>query len=86
MITYIIMGSVGMICLDKTLINKNYKVLEVNSPLTIKRRFLDIGIVPGTSIKKVLISPFGGMSAYFIMGSTIAIRDGDAEGIMVVDE
>ena len=73
-----------MIRLNETELEKNYKVVKICSDDAIKRRFLDIGIVPEARIKKVLICPFGGISAYFIMGATIAIRDNDARGILVV--
>lgn len=75
-----------MIHLDETELGKNYKVVKICSDEAIKRRFLDIGIVPESRIKKVLVSPFGEISAYFIMGATIAIRDEDARGILVSNE
>lgn len=84
--TYIIMGSVRMICLNEMEMNRCGKVIEIEADNSIKRRFLDLGIVPGALIERVLVSPFGGISAYFIMGSTIAIRDGDAKGIKVCYE
>lgn len=72
-----------MVSLDKIIVNQPYKVMDIQSNPLIKRRFLDIGIVPSAKIEKVLVSPFGGISAYSIMGTTIAIRDQDAKGIMV---
>jgi len=47
------------------------------------RRILDIGILPGVCIKKVIVSPFGGIAAYDINGTLIAIRDSDAKNIEV---
>lgn len=77
------MGSVRMISLNETILDKTCQVIEINTELSLMRRFLDIGIIPGAKIKKILHSPFGGISAYFIMGTTIAIRDIDAKGIKV---
>ena len=67
-----------MISLDKTCIIK-----KVNSSSSMKRRLIDIGIIPNAKITKVLTSPFGGISAYSIMDATIAIRNNDAKEIEV---
>lgn len=72
-----------MTSLDRVELEKECFVVSIEDDLAIKRRFLDIGIVPGVLIKKVLNSPFGRISAYSVMGSTIAIRDADARGIQV---
>ncbi len=71
-----------MISLDNTIINKNYIIKNIKSS-SIRRRFIDIGINPGINIKKELRSPFGGISAYSILGTLIAIRDVDAKDIEV---
>lgn len=49
----------------------------------IKRRFLDIGIIPGSKIIRVLEDYSNSISAYLIMNSLIAIRNSDTEGIVV---
>lgn len=72
-----------MFSLDKLKINKKAKVITISDNSLIKRRLLDIGIIPGTMIEKILISPFKGISAYLIMDSIIAIRDKDANYIEV---
>lgn len=77
------MGCFIMISLNNIDIDKEYKVLSLNVDENILRRFLDIGLIPGTKIKKVLISPFKGISAYSIMDSIIAIRDKEVEGVIV---
>ena len=50
---------------------------------TIKRRLLDLGLIEGTNIKPVLISPSGDPRAFEYRGSLIAIRKEDAENIKV---
>jgi len=72
-----------MFSLDKLSINKMAKVITISDNSTIKRRLLDIGIIPGIEIEKILISPFKGISAYLVMDSLIAIRDNDAKLIEV---
>lgn len=77
------MGCFIMISLNNIRIDKEYKVVSLNVDKLILRRFLDIGLIPGSKIRKVLISPFKGISAYSIMDSIIAIRDKDVIGVMV---
>ena len=72
--------------LDKIDLNKSAKVITISDKSLIKRRLLDIGIIPGIKLEKILISPFKGISAYLIMDSIIAIRDTDANYIEVCYE
>lgn len=50
-----------------------------------KRRLLDLGFYKGTPIKKVLISPKGDPNAYRVRGTTIALRNNDAQYIEVIN-
>lgn len=75
-----------MCSLDKVNINEKVTVIDINDNSLIKRRLVDIGIIPGMNIEKVLISPFKGISAYKVMDSLIAIRDDDAKYIEVCYE
>ena len=72
--------------LDKIDLNKFAKVITISDKSLIKRRLLDIGIIPGIKLEKILVSPFKGMSAYLVMDSIIAIRDTDANYIEVCYE
>lgn len=49
----------------------------------IRRRLSDLGMCKGTNISCVLNAPFGGMSAYLIRGTLIAIRKRDADNILL---
>lgn len=49
----------------------------------IRRRLLDIGLVPGTTVLCVGKSPLGDPKAYAIRGKTIAIRRDDANKIVI---
>lgn len=49
----------------------------------IKRRLLDLGLIEGTNIKPVLVSPSGDPRAFEFRGSLIAIRKEDAENIKI---
>lgn len=55
--------------------------LECNE--TIRRRMLDLGLVPGTKIVPILKSPSGNPTAYEVRGSMIAIRKEDSKSIYV---
>lgn len=50
-----------------------------------RRRFLDLGIVPGTVVAAELISPSGDPIAYRIRGALIALRREQAQLIRVAD-
>ncbi len=58
-------------------------VSKIIGEKTIKRRLLDLGLIEGTNIKLVLISPSGDPRAFEFRGSLIAIRKEDAENIKV---
>ena len=72
-----------MICLKDVCLDKDVKVIKLDVGSDILRRFLDIGLIEGAIIKKVLKSYSGGINAYLIMDSVIAIRDKDIKGVMV---
>lgn len=60
------------------------KVDTILSNSTIRRRLQDIGVVNGTIIKCILKSPSGDPVAYLIKGAIIALRQEDAEKIIVI--
>lgn len=61
-------------------------VVAVDTALSLKQRLYDIGLVPGTKVKVVHQSPSGNPRAYLIRGSVIALRNCDAEKIIVRDD
>ena len=60
-------------------------VKEIFADGQLKRRFFDIGIVNGTKIKCVAISPQGDPKAFFVRGAVIALRNADSV-LIEVDE
>ena len=48
-----------------------------------RRRLLDLGVVPGTLIRCEFTSPFGSPRSYAIRGALIALRDHQAERILI---
>lgn len=51
-----------------------------------KRRLLDLGFYENTPIKRVLESPKGDPIAYKVRGTTIALRNSDAQYIILKGE
>ena len=49
----------------------------------IKRRLLDLGIIPGTKVSCVIKSPLGDPTAYFVRGALIALRCSDSCDIII---
>lgn len=56
------------------------------TPDAMRRRFLDLGLVPGTRVECIGQSPGGDPKAYLIRGATIAIRSEDAKTVLVYRE
>ena len=73
-----------MISLNELKIGDEATVTKVSAKESIRKRLLDIGLVKGTKIKKVLVSSGNNMVAYSIKGAIIAIRKEDTKDIMVI--
>lgn len=58
-------------------------VIRLIADGSMRRRLLDVGIAPGTSVACVGKSPFGDPRAYLVRGYEIAIRRKDADGIII---
>lgn len=61
------------------------KVCDILAKGTLNRRFTDIGIIEGTNIKCVAVSPQGDPKAFLIRGAVIAIRNKDSALVRVMD-
>lgn len=62
------------------------KVKKVTKSSELYQRFLDIGIMEGSTIECVLKSPWNNPKAYRVKGTTIAIRNEDASAIEILVE
>jgi DtxR family Mn-dependent transcriptional regulator len=51
-----------------------------------RRRLLDLGITPGTRVEAALTDAFKGLTAYRVRGSVVALRQRQAEHILVFPE
>lgn len=59
------------------------EVLYIEKKSALLQRFTDIGIIPGTKIQCVAISPLGDPIAYFVRGVTISLRKEDSENVII---
>lgn len=72
-----------MVDLCKMEIDKVGIIKKIDVSEDIKRRFLDIGIIPDSKIVRILEDYNNSISAYLIMDGIIAIRNSDTLGIGV---
>ncbi len=72
--------------LNNLSLNTTSKIEFLNCTGSIHRRLLDLGLVKGTKITPVLVSPFGDPTAYEVRGSIIALRECDSKNIQINDE
>lgn len=73
----------NVISLNKLPIGKTGFVSTLVSEGNERRRMLDLGVVPDTKIEALYKSPAGDPIAYFIRGAVIALRNEDAQKIIV---
>lgn len=72
-----------VINLSQLPLNKDGIIKEIKCEGNIKRRLLDMGLVKGTKIKPVLVSPSKEPRAFEVRGTIIAIRKEDAKKIEI---
>lgn len=72
-----------MTTLDKIDLRKRATIVRLDVDGYKRRAFINIGILPGTQVEKVRISPVGNPSAYRVKGTIIALRNEDAAKIIV---
>lgn len=69
--------------LDCLGVNQRGLITKINSNGIMRRRLMDVGFLPGSSVFCVLSSPSGNPKAYLVKGSIIALRENDARNIEV---
>lgn len=70
--------------LNNLSVGESCVIKKIKDTSKIKRRLLDIGLIPGTRVECILSSPSNDSLAYLIRGTTIAIRKVDSKEIEVV--
>lgn len=69
--------------LSDTALGSSCIIKKINLDGSIKRRLLDIGLIEGTRVENVLVSPAGDPMAFLIRGAVIALRCEDSKNIVV---
>ena len=58
-------------------------IKQVSYASAMRRRLLDVGMIPGTEIVCLGVSPLGDPRTYLVRGKMIAIRARDAECVVI---
>ena len=61
----------------------NGKVISVNGNNAISRRLMEMGVVPGVSVKVIKTAPFGDPIEIRLRGYSLAVRKSEADTIEV---
>ena len=70
-------------CLNDIKPGQSARVKKLTSTGSIRRRFLDIGLIEDTRVECLGCSPSGDPAAYLIRGAVIAIRKKDGQDILI---
>lgn len=62
------------------------RVAALDFPPPKARRMADLGFLPGGLVTALHTAPFGGITAYQVLDTVIALRDTDARRITLKDE
>lgn len=60
--------------LDQLPLEQSAEIVAIETDEDIKRRLMDLGMIYGTLVKSVLVSPAGDPVAYEVRGATVALR------------
>jgi len=69
--------------LAKLSIGKEAKVTKINGNNAVTRRLMEMGVVPGVSVKIIKTAPFGDPIEIRVRGYSLAMRKNEAETIEV---
>jgi len=69
--------------LDKAKIGSNCLIIKVTGEKPIKRRLMDMGLVPGTQIYVHKFAPLGDPIEIRVKGTELTLRKADALNIMI---
>ena len=67
--------------LDTLRVGQSARVSHIEAEPAMRRRLLELGLVPGTRVTCTAVSPAGDPAAYLIRGAVVALRSRDAAGV-----
>lgn len=73
----------AVLSLDDLPVGKSATVSSIQARGITRRRMLDLGLVPGTRVEALRVSPAGDPRAYRIRGTVIAFRKEEARQIQI---
>lgn len=71
------------LALDRLPVGRSAYVTSLKNEPSMRRRLTDLGLIQGTRVTCLFRSPSGDPTAYMIRGAVIALRRGDAAGILI---
>lgn len=69
--------------LDLAEIGHLYRIQGIDCDEKRRRRYFDLGMIPGTTLEKILVSASGDPSAYRVRGAVFSMRASDAKHIFI---
>ncbi|RLF22037.1 MAG: ferrous iron transport protein A [Thermoprotei archaeon] len=69
--------------LSEAEVGKAYEVIKVEGPALIRRRIMDMGIIPGAKIKVLRLAPLLDPIEILVRGVPLSIRRAEAQYIIV---
>lgn len=77
------MTDAGVVPLSDLTLGTRARVVRVDADRPIGRRLLDLGFVPGTSIRVMRRAPLGDPTTYELRGTRLCLRRAEAHHIQV---
>jgi Fe2+ transport system protein FeoA len=72
-----------MMKLSNAKVGREYRIVRINASGLIKRRILDLGLLPGLKIKVLRRAPLGDPIEVLVKGNPLTIRGSEADHIFV---
>lgn len=69
--------------LDQAPLGVDLRVTAVRGPRAFRRRLLELGLLPGTAVRKQKVAPLGDPIEISVRGTRLSIRRAEARGIEV---
>jgi len=69
--------------LSRLEVGKSGKIVRVSAPPNVRRRLLEMGLVPGENIFVQSLAPLGDPVEYVVRGTHLSLRRKDAANIIV---
>lgn len=73
----------NILCLKDLPLGKSAIVNSIQAEGITRRRMLDLGLIPGTKVEALRVSPAGDPKAFRIRGAVIAFREEEGSKILV---